>query len=86
MKLIRSQDKLIVINAAYIHHIHISDEVDEYGDSTGKSEIDIYFDATEDGRIQTIATYRTEDECIRNLDRLAAFLSSNSGSGLHEMP
>ena len=86
MKLIRSQDKLTVINSAYIHHIHISDEVDEQGESTGKSEIDVYFDATEDSRIQTIATYRTEDECIRNLGRLTVFLNSSSDSGLYEMP
>lgn len=86
MKIIRSQNKLALINAAYIHHIYISDEVDESGRSTGNSEIDIYFDATEDSRIQTIATYRTEDECIRNLSRLATFLSSSTDSGLYEMP
>jgi len=86
MKLIRSKDKLSVFNAAHIHNINILDEVDENGRETGNVDIDVYLCPSEDSVIHTIATYRSEDECIRNLDRLAAFLSSSSSSGLYEMP
>ena len=86
MKLIRSQNKLSVINAKYIHYIDIEDQVDENGIDTGNVDIDIYFDSKEDSWMQTVATYGTTDECIRNLDRLANFLSSSTSSGLYDMP
>jgi len=86
MKLIRSQDKLSIINAKYIFQISVADTLDEDGDETGESDVDIYFDFHEESWTQTIATYRTQDECIRNLDRLVTFLSSSTPTGVFDMP
>ncbi|MCL2388011.1 MAG: hypothetical protein FWC89_10760 [Defluviitaleaceae bacterium] len=86
MKLIRSQDKLMVINAAQIFHIDIEDAVDEDGDDTGEVDIDVHFDSLEDSWMQTIATYPTTDEAIRNLDRLVDFLGSSTAFGVYQMP
>ncbi|MCL2400686.1 MAG: hypothetical protein FWC91_13200 [Defluviitaleaceae bacterium] len=86
MKLIKSQNKLSIMNAKHIYYIDIADEVDEHGKLTGNSDIDVYFDSAEDSWMQTIGTYRTAHECIQHLDRLASFLSSDSCSGMYEMP
>ena len=86
MKLIKSQNKLAIVNAKYIHRIDIEDGVDEKGKTTNHMDIDIYFDSHENSWMQTIATYRTTEESIHNLNKLADFLSSSNDSGLYEMP
>jgi len=86
MKLIRSQDKLVLINAQHLSQILIADAEDEDGDATGFMDIDAFLgDFHDDSYSRTIATHRTTEECVRSLDRLAAFLSSSSSSGVHEM-
>ena len=85
MKVIKCQNKLSLVNAQHIHHISAEDELDEDGEETGNMEICVHFDADEDAFSHTMATYRTTDECIRNLDKLASFLSSSISTGLHEM-
>jgi len=86
MKLIRSQDKLILINAQHVSHILIAAEEDDDGDTTGNMDIDVFLgDFHDDSYSRTIATHRTTEECVRSLDKLAAFLSSSNSSGVYEM-
>jgi len=88
MKLIRSQDKLSVINTKYIFQISIEESIieDDDGDEIEEYDIDIYFDFKEDNWTQTVASYRSRDECIRNMDRLVAFLGSSTPTGVFDMP
>ena len=86
MKLIKSQNRLSVINSQYIYHIDIDEEVDNKGRITGNMDIDVYYDYHENSLMKTIATYSTEEECIRNFEKLVDFLGSDSNSGVFEMP
>ena len=86
MKIIRSQNKLSLVNAKHIFHIEAEDEVDENDLETGNIDIAIHFDAHGDSFKHTVATYSTTEECIQNLDKLAVFLSSDEISGLFNMP
>jgi len=86
MKLIRSQDKLQALNAEHLLYIWIFENVDEDGEETGKMDIDAYLNYGKKDKFLSLATYNTEAECIRHLDRLLDFLSSTSTSGVYEMP
>jgi len=86
MKLIRSQDKLQAVNAEHIHYIEIFVNVDEDEEETGLMDIDAHIISGKKDTLLTLATYNTEAECIRHLDRLLDFLSSTSTSGVYEMP
>ncbi|MCL2415341.1 MAG: hypothetical protein FWD01_00875 [Defluviitaleaceae bacterium] len=84
MKLIRSQDKINVVNAKYIFHIYIREE--SISKRNSEFDIRIFYSGGDKGVVKTIATYRKADEAIRQLENLAIFLSSNGNSGLHQMP
>jgi len=67
-------------------HIIIAAAEDEDGDATGYMDIDVLFgEFHDDSYSRTIATHRTTEEAVRSMDKLAAFLSSGSSSGVHEM-
>jgi len=86
MKIVKSQNKEIIINAKDIFHIIIDNAIDEDGDATGNLDIDVYFDVHPDSHSWTIASYSSMDDAIRNLDKLAKFLASDNSAGLYEMP
>jgi len=86
MKLIKSQDRLSVINSQKIYHIDIDEEYDTKGRVTGSMDIDVYYDNDENSLMKTIATYSTEEECSRNFEKLVDFLGSDTSSGVFEMP
>ena len=89
MKIIKSQDGETIVNAEHIFYIEILDELDENDEETGDYEIVVYFDLNvpghDDEAHYRIANYHSREESLRNLDRLASFLSSGNPSGLHEM-
>ena len=86
MKLIRTQDKLRAINAQFVHFFEIAENYDDDGEETGKMDIDAYLSVRKKDYFSIIATYNTEAECIRQLDRLMDFLGSNTTSGVYDMP
>jgi len=86
MKLIKSQNRMSVINTRKICHVDVDEAVDNKGRATGNMDIDVHYDYHENSVAQTIATYSTEEECVRNFEKLVDFLGSDKNSGVFEMP
>jgi len=85
MKLIKSQNKQFIVSARHISLIEVGEQTDRCGSGTGDVDIDVHLGNESGDDVYTIATYRTKDEALRQMDRLATFLSSNANHGLHEM-